>query len=259
MIEPPPTLLHKFYSLEGGKFEQIKQLLSNNVIYFSKCDEFNDPWECKPSFRYQTSPTSMGDYFYRLISRLKPEIPEAKRRQDANAMGENWLNNPEQHLSDISMIQSQILAKYGIFCMSASKTHPLLWAHYASGHRGLCLTFATDASQKAFYYAQRVIYQKDYPVAELDGEDFQQLYNASLLTKSDDWSYEQEWRLCWKERSGLQSFPPDALVALSFGAMIDSIKRDEIISLVNARSHRPALFSAAVNSKSYSLDFTTIS
>jgi hypothetical protein len=66
-----------------------------------------------------------------------------------------------------------------------------MWSHYADNHRGICLEFGTDV--RLFASALEVTYRSDYPkwAPNLVGDSGADI----LLTKSDDWKYEREFRI----------------------------------------------------------------
>ena len=50
------------------------------------------------------------------------------------------LSNPD-HYGAIKELKRGISENYGIICFSASWNDPVQWAHYADGHKGLCMGF----------------------------------------------------------------------------------------------------------------------
>ncbi|MDB5856635.1 MAG: hypothetical protein JWQ76_324 [Ramlibacter sp.] len=83
----------------------------------------------------------------------------------------------------------------GIICLSQTWQSPVMWAHYAAKHHGVCLGFDVPD-----YLAREVRYSPDrltnmlnnnQPAAGLE----QQKLEAVLTTKFADWSYEREWRV----------------------------------------------------------------
>jgi hypothetical protein len=73
-----------------------------------------------------------------------------------------------------------------------------MWSHYADNHRGICLEF--DANSELFRSCRRVAYRSKYPVMRpqtlLQGN-----FEQALLTKSNDWKYEDEYRIIAKKAS----------------------------------------------------------
>lgn len=91
--------------------------------------------------------------------------------------------------------KEEIAGEYGIVCLSAMWTHPLLWAHYADSHRGLCLAFDVDQTEEFLpveYVDRRPTWEEfGYPgFNSLDEDGYARLVHL----KFDAWAYENEWR-----------------------------------------------------------------
>jgi Protein of unknown function (DUF2971) len=68
----------------------------------------------------------------------------------------------------------------------------LMWSHYADNHQGVCLEFAVE--DPLFGFAQEVMYLSSYP--QWAPHSLMSTDEPSvLLTKSDDWQYEHEYRI----------------------------------------------------------------
>lgn len=83
----------------------------------------------------------------------------------------------------------------GLLCFSKRWHNPVLWSHYASKHRGMCLGF--DVADKLLL---DVHYTKDrLPVRFIDGDPKQGLeqefVQKLLRTKYAHWEYEEEVRV----------------------------------------------------------------
>jgi len=78
----------------------------------------------------------------------------------------------------------------GILSFSRSWSSPLLWAHYADKHRGICLGF--DVARSNETYLKNIEYvKKRLPLPDkLDGDFAEQF----LFAKLADWEYEKEVR-----------------------------------------------------------------
>ena len=77
---------------------------------------------------------------------------------------------------------------HGILCFSATWKDPVLWAHYANKHKGLCLAFQVpDAVCRAVTYEKRRLKLPARPTLA-DAE-------ALIFTKYENWRYEQELRI----------------------------------------------------------------
>jgi len=87
--------------------------------------------------------------------------------------------------------------KSGVLSFSRCWSSPLLWAHYADKHRGICLGFDVARADKISKEVEYV--EKRLPCPEpddLDKEDAQQF----LFTKFADWKHEEEVRV-WTSRN----------------------------------------------------------
>ncbi len=83
----------------------------------------------------------------------------------------------------------------GLICFSESWQSPLMWAHYAERHYGVCLAFDVrdDLAKQVRYEPSRLVNLLDGTKASA-GLDEAKL-EAVLLTKFREWSYEREWRV----------------------------------------------------------------
>lgn len=107
----------------------------------------------------------------------------------------------------------------GILCFSKKWHNPVLWSHYASKHRGMCLGF--DVADKLLL---DVHYTKDrLPVRFINGDPkkgLEEEFVQNLLrTKYAHWEYEEEVRVfVGLDHSTIQNgsyfYPFDASVAL---------------------------------------------
>ena len=140
----------------------------------------------------------------------------------------------------------------GLLCFSKTWHNPVLWSHYASKHRGMCLGFdvADGLLQGVQYTKDRlsVPYIENKPEVRLDEAFVRDL----LRTKFEHWAYEEEARAFVAldhstVESGSYFHPFDAVIALKeviLGPMcelpIDRVRElvhstYEYVSVVKAR------------------------
>lgn len=149
-------------------------------------------------------------------------------------------------------VYADINNKVGILCLSATPAHHLMWAHYASAHRGFCIGF--DSTHPYFsrrrsplddcYHLRQVTYEtprRTHPsLANMTAADF-------FLVKGIDWAYEQEWRLLAPLEDAtslvgdlaLFSFPSSAVSEVVLGQRMAPVARESILSALRdpAYSH----------------------
>ena len=138
-----------------------------------------------------------------------------------------------------------------------------MWAHYTGSHTGICLEF--DALAAPFTQqngATKVIYRATYPAFDMTARGAG--YEA-LITKSDVWAYEREWRIVAEERGIAQAaetiktdndfltLPPGVLKSIIIGCQAPEKSRELVANLV--RTHAPEVLvrQATLTSDSYDL------
>jgi|SRR5215813_6251802 len=98
-----------------------------------------------------------------------------------------------------------------------------MWERYAQNHTGVCLEFS-GADEKGLTgfgsNSFRVTYSEQLTF-NLFADPWEQAKQI-LLTKSKEWSYEQEWRIILPASDGASTagnwlFPPEFLTGLIFG------------------------------------------
>jgi hypothetical protein len=142
---------------------------------------------------------------------------------------------------------------FGILSLSMTADNLLLWAHYASEHRGLAVEIdprdqkfnrCTSHDRKS-ERAGRVRYSVERPrIPETD-----EILFDHFFVKSPEWSYEQEYRIVRKfesvpeTRDGkpfpihLYELPPSAIRRVIFGARVTA---DQQRALINDTTADPA-------------------
>ena len=76
----------------------------------------------------------------------------------------------------------------GLLCFSFKWSNPLLWAHYADKHKGICLGFDLPVIRHVAYVSTRLPFPILSEVNEQTGLDW-------LFTKFSGWCYEAECRV----------------------------------------------------------------
>ncbi|MCX4113271.1 DUF2971 domain-containing protein [Aeromonas hydrophila] len=110
--------------------------------------------------------------------------------------------------ADIRELTNEVMKSYGIFSLSETPRNPLMWAHYANEHRGICIGYNRNLFSKiekpkdsiylmAEYEPRKINYDnyrfdKEKKISSSD--DFVNAIKSQLLTKSDEWIYEKEHR-----------------------------------------------------------------
>lgn len=118
----------------------------------------------------------------------------------------------------VRMVESYHSRSTGMICFGKTWGSPVMWAHYAEKHSGVCLGFAIEPS---------VLSKVDYTDKKIDvelgvhlprGGLSVDLLNKILLTKSTSWEYEQEWRVLSQLKT---PDPSNGLYYTDFGQQVE--------------------------------------
>jgi Protein of unknown function (DUF2971) len=139
-------------------------------------------------------------YGLKVLRERRLKISEVRSLNDPFELLPIDLSDPELRKGTY-VTRQEIGKKYGLLCFSMHWHNPVLWAHYADSHKGMCLGFdLPDIGPRVMKYVDRPITLTDHDLANPDEETV----NKMLFTKYDHWRYEEEIRLFQRleERSG---------------------------------------------------------
>lgn len=246
----PPEVLYKYTKLR--MMGRIEEVVVGNRIFFSSPYDFNDPFDCRPRITIGRSKKE------RKAARRWIEAALAKRlgldRSARRIQARKILTQLEGN-DDITEHYKALLGRAGVYCMSARKDHLLMWSHYSASHTGACLAYSTT-NNDFFSRAAKVHYQSSYPIVKLfqQKEDWGQ---QSMLTKSDIWAYEEEWRLTSREPGHLD-IPSSALVAIILGCKVTEEDKNSIRELRSRSGRAITLVQAKMHPREYRLQFSDV-
>lgn len=167
----------KLYRYMGfGKW--WKENLFKGNIHLSEPKTFNDPFDSVPFINMEEFWEKCGRSLFEKNNGFDLKI------------------NPEELSLAVKEMVDFAQEEMRVCCFTENKGSLLMWAHYAQSHTGFCIEYDTskmpDIIRKFFL---PVIYQKQIYDSthdfRLDGNN---VFNF-LFYKSEEWSYEQEWRI----------------------------------------------------------------
>jgi hypothetical protein len=257
MTKLKPAKLYRYRSID----EHLKKLIVHRELYFSPPIRFNDPFDCRPVFDIKGTKLEARKYLQRLVSKHMPVLNRKQRQEEVCAILSDPSRNPLT-AKGVASLQSghtkRLTESVGVLCMSTVSDNILLWAHYADAHRGVCLIF--DASMEFFNSAQKVRYDNFRPKINpiFDSED--SMFNSALLTKSSDWSYEEEWRLIrYQEGPGLCMFPCNALIGVILGAQVTPENELSVKEWISNSDAPIKLYRASLSNTEFCISVTSLS
>lgn len=146
----------------------------------------------------------------------------------------------------------------GIYSLSKSYKHELLWAHYANSHYGFCIEYDLDILLNSYkndseIYSFPVIYSLSPPqIALNDSQDknVKNIIKKIAGTKSTKWSYEEEQRII-TDQFGHRNYYYQALKSIYFGLRMPDERKQEMMSRLKGRGID--FFQMTLQPKSYNL------
>jgi hypothetical protein len=217
-----PTKLYKYRSASTQSIAN----LSAAKLWFSSPSRFNDPFDC--AYEIAISELSKDDLIA-IIQRIsRGDItPAVLARYPDDVLRQQVTDGLK------GAVAMGISAVKGVSCFSEIPDCLLMWGHYSDGHRGFCMEFDTT-KEPLFKIAHPVIYKDTFPTIGVEAFtkiDYSQILQL-VLTKSNCWKYEREWRVLHREGETFFSYDRASLTAVYFGAKMPEDERLMIASLL---------------------------
>lgn len=222
--------LYKHFALDA----EMKTLgiFHNNNLRYSYPSDFNDPYDCLCSIELD-------------FSEFKKESFEkfAKIRINSSV----WIQRKNEFLIAVkkqfnSAAYMEGLRKFiRVTCFNNAPLNILMWSHYANHHKGFMLEFRFKKSDGIEQLPIPVFYQEDLPKQSIpwnmnslqqDNEIMTESIIKQFLTKSSDWSYENEFRQI-SDSGEFKKFPPSSLSSVVLGTKISKVDQEAIRNAVD--------------------------
>lgn len=135
----------------------------------------------------------------------------------------------------------------GLLCFSDSWRSPVMWAHYADKHTGICFGFDVLQDPKRLhkveYKSNRLIQSSQYQ-NESDG-----FHRRLFATKAWEWHYESEYRLIFNLDE------PQTEESINFQMFDDKIRLRQII-IGQRNNNTPTFYEQLIGQPDYGVDIT---
>ena len=196
--------------------ENLEKLFLNNSMRLTGPSEVNDPFDGNPQYITDLKGKNPAAEINRLIAttaitpeyknhqdKLKSRFPNRKARRGADKSFQEFV------IGTTDTAMRQHFERQGFISFSRDGYNPLLWAHYASAHKGIRIQFSTKLPDDAKtiddlpigLQLMKVRYTNARPSIRASklskdlasGIGGDELMDA-ILNKSKHWEYENEWR-----------------------------------------------------------------
>ena len=121
---------------------------------------------------------------------------------------------------------------FGVISLTEDPESILMWSHYADQHKGFCLGFQFSGAWLSERGVYPVDYSRQYPELNFAKIWYVDGLSKILLTKSEDWKYEKEWRIIKADGEGLNDYPGE-LVEVIFGLRTTEEDQEMIRRILN--------------------------
>lgn len=224
-----------------------RSFLSDRLIRFTQPGAFNDPYEMQPfinsdhlvrdleALYHENEDDILRSAYDKLSTEIRSELSfttakrifrsnEGSLIKEINKGAPAFAAKGNEHF-----FQSKADKYIGVLCLAEKPDSLLMWAHYANNHEGFVVEFDCDHS----FFQQglgedvirtslsKVVYSQNVPTTSLlDMKNFD-----FVLTKSYDWSYEQEWRMLLQNKDCKKTIPAEPHDICLFEIPAESMKR----------------------------------
>ncbi len=258
--EDLPSKFFKYRSLATEQDRQrLRQVVVESKIYFPPAKFFNDPFDLHPVFDL-TAPRHVQRKDYERLSKKYEGLGRAERRKEARRVMKTSMSQ-QSIAATTRAIQDEharvITETVGVLCVCKKRDDILMWSHYADSHKGVCLEF--DGMSTFMAHAQEVKYSKMREPIRAYDETHEQMMEKALLTKSDHWAYEDEYRLLrYKDGPGLVEFRPHNLTGIIVGANADRTTIDLLKGWISERVEPVPLYCASVSPTEFEIVISAV-
>jgi hypothetical protein len=212
--------------------------LLNRGLWFPKPEQLNDPFDAQ--LKINNIDVSIDDFKESFVYFQKWYLKENGKEislKNFDLFFEN--GKPSKFMKEevSSLIQhwNEHSANMGVLSLSEDPKNTSMWSHYSDEHRGICIGYdpkliCPNLSNKLQDSLKKVSYKKEceiirnayllYAKLGMGSERgaYSELFKDMLSTKSNDWSYEKEWRFLVPDQGGkLVNLEIDAITSITFG------------------------------------------
>ena len=237
--------------------EYLELLFVEGKLFHPLPSQFNDPFECKPHFRWPEKATEIQKIRKHLI---KVARNEGRPKKEAEAVVAQSMAKEGFIRNAIYGAVSRTLGEVRVCSFTSYKENLLFWAHYADSHRGFCIEY--DATTLPISYAFKVHYSNNYPEvtypAPVDARGLK-----PVLIKSKEWAYEEEFRTILVPEAVRQPKNDGTSLILSgkeiknlyFGALMDDNHKKLLLELINKGPFNPGIWQTTLAQSEFKLKF----
>lgn len=260
-----PNRLYKYRYFDEPDFHL--RILTHNEIFFSSSAQFNDPFDCRTSIEYSGSREEIIRYWQKRMADVQIPLPPETEGMDLETMYDSGYFTSPPALAIAKQFTKTFGARaLGIFCLAPNYSNILMWSHYSSSHSGFVVGFDTAQLEQfcndstfsggPITALDFVRYSRPMPQINAYRHSRNERFEKQFLTKAEDWSYEEEYRILMQNSPNTpRILPPNAIKRVILGCQIDPTNRERVINILRARGDHLPLFQANTSDTAFALEF----
>lgn len=242
-----PKRLYKFCPVDIF----ASDIFCRQVLWFSRPDSFNDPYDCLPILETKIDEEGYRNYLMTAWSELhQTSSPSELARNVEVQMEQSWPLN-KASIDRFKEEYQQRLNSLGVFSTSERFDSVVMWSHYANKHKGICLELDPSTLSQNISFL-KIKYLSERPVINLF-IDYKNANQISVQVKNCEWKYEKEWRIVIATQDNTPQFPceitlPEGmLTGVIMGERIKCAVRDRVIDWSQHLPTPPKLYKAKLD------------
>ncbi len=262
---------YKYMSIETAL-----KVLKNQTLRFSSPKTFNDPFELHPELRIPIS-RAKKKFRSEFSKQFIKEYGSRDNFEEILSIAEKeFIRNLDHNTEELEFIKKNIR----ILCLSETYSSALMWSHYASNHRGICLgIIGAKINFEHPYNNFKINYVSELkPITEYGKEiDESVKIEYWVNTKSSIWNYEKECRIHTVNRlfnpelteakfMSMKNklyddlnFPIEAIEEIYFGVSTNPSEVKKVLKLLNKKNYQiKILKKAEIDSSNFNLKFNRL-
>jgi hypothetical protein len=241
-----PSILYRYREFSYRNLA----LLLNHAVYIPAARQLNDPFDCGVRLSRRQIPP---DQFRRLFDASIDGVEDQRKRAaeingiDAGVVAGRYTPAFTAYIDKVAGHMEKEAANVGIVSLSEIPDSTTMWSHYAGGHTGYCVGYATkkmfpklgdDSLHKVRYVAKNDLAINAYELyaatcGTKNSDVYQSRLNAMFATKLDDWEYEKEWRFLSPNVSQCtRELPQESIKSIHFGLRSAAVDRIALRNLL---------------------------
>ncbi|NRF32985.1 DUF2971 domain-containing protein [Vibrio coralliilyticus] len=225
MIYPEVDKLYKYQSYSTNSIAS----LVNKVNWAARPRTFNDPFDCAVSFIPDIDPKTFLKLLIEEAENNSDTFPSKAIESFENALDKELFGDKEdpRYVKICNLLAERfrdLVQDIGVVSLSEINDHILMWSHYAEQHKGFCIEYDRNPSNLLgdnntlpVRYTNRLPVFSLQSIVSSDLNNRKEYMRSLVLSKAQEWSYENEWRFINSRGDCLVELNAD-ITAIIFGA-----------------------------------------